>query len=340
LARPEITIRGAGIFGLSIAWELTCRGARVRIVDPQGPLAGASGGLVGALAPHVPENWNDKKAFQLHALLMAQEWWAKVAEASGQDPGYARLGRVQPLADAQAVARAESRALDAARIWKNNARWLIRPGGRDFDPPSDSGLVLEDTLSARLSPRRAGEALMEALRQSGVVVQRDAADEGQVVWATGAQGLRELTAQLGRDMGRGEKGQAMSVRLYVPDQPQVYVDGLHIVPHADGTVAIGSTSERNYDDPSIPDAQLEALHARAIEAMPLLETAPIVTRWAGERPRSKTRAPLLGPCPDRAGHYIANGGFKIGFGIAPGVARAISDLVLDGHDTIPLEFRP
>ena len=42
----DLTIRGAGIFGLSIAWEALKRGARVRVVDPAGPAAGASGAAV------------------------------------------------------------------------------------------------------------------------------------------------------------------------------------------------------------------------------------------------------------------------------------------------------
>ncbi|HIF77741.1 MAG TPA: FAD-binding oxidoreductase, partial [Sulfitobacter sp.] len=61
----DVTVRGAGIFGLSVAWACALRGASVQVVDPAGPAAGASGGIVGALAPHVPENWNAKKAFQL-----------------------------------------------------------------------------------------------------------------------------------------------------------------------------------------------------------------------------------------------------------------------------------
>ena len=82
----DITIRGAGIFGLSIAWVCVCRGAKVQIIDPNGPGAGSSGGLVGALAPHVPENWNPKKAFQLDSLLMAKEFWAQVARAKRAKP--------------------------------------------------------------------------------------------------------------------------------------------------------------------------------------------------------------------------------------------------------------
>lgn len=53
MASVDVTVRGAGIFGLSIAWALVQRGARVQIVDPFGAGAGSSGGIVGALAPHV-----------------------------------------------------------------------------------------------------------------------------------------------------------------------------------------------------------------------------------------------------------------------------------------------
>ena len=77
MAASEVTVRGAGIFGLSIAYACLSQGARVHVIDPHGPGAGASGGLVGALAPHVPENWNAKKAFQLRALLMAEAFWAE-----------------------------------------------------------------------------------------------------------------------------------------------------------------------------------------------------------------------------------------------------------------------
>jgi glycine oxidase len=338
----EVTVRGGGIFGLSVAWACLRRGARVRLIERRRIGAGASGGLVGALAPHVPEQWNAKKAFQLEGLLATEAWWQSVAAASGFDPGYARTGRLQPLADEAAVALARTRAEGAARLWGGAAEWRIAPAAEfAFAPASPTGLVVHDTLSARLHPARASAALAAAIRARGgeIVEAAEAPEEGAVVHATGWEGLAELSQALVRPVGAGVKGQALSLAHDARDAPQLYAEGVHIVPHADGTTAIGSTSERDFTDPAATDAQLDALLARARAACPALTAAPVLARWAGVRPRAKSRAPILGPWPGRPGHYVANGGFKIGFGLAPKVGEVLADLVLEGRDRIPAGFR-
>lgn len=337
MTRPDITVRGGGIFGLSIAWVACLRGAKVRLIETAHIGAGSSGGKVGALSPHVPENWNPKKAFQLDSLLMSADFWAGVTAASNLPTGYARLGRIQPL-DAAGMDLAQARGVTAQSLWAGQAHWRVRPRSGDWEPATD--YVIEDTLSARLHPRLACAALAEALRAKGAeVILGNAEDIGPVIWATGAAGLADLSRDLGRNVGRAVKGQAISVRYDAADLPQLFIDALHIVPHIDGTVAIGSTSETTWDHPQSTDAQLDALHARAIAAVPMLADAPVVDRWAGLRPRATTRAPLMGAWPNRAGHFVANGGFKIGFGMAPKVAQTMVDLVLDGRDSIPDGFR-
>ncbi|WP_088623311.1 FAD-binding oxidoreductase [Oceanicola sp. 22II-s10i] len=339
-ATPDVTIRGAGIFGLSIAWACLSRGARVRVIDPGGPGAGSSGGIVGALAPHVPENWNDKKAFQLDSLLMAGAFWAGVAAASGRAPGYLRSGRLQPLADDRAVALARERAGGAAALWQGRAIWEVvsAEAAGDWRPESPTGLYIRDTLTARLHPRMAGAALVAAIRAGGGEVLAEGAEAGAVVHATGAPGLDDLSRAFGKRIGTGVKGQSALFALDRRDAPQLFTEALHVVPHADGTVAIGSTSERDFDAGHTTDAQLDVLIAKARTLVPVLTDAPVVERWAGVRPRAQSRAPLLGPWPGREGHYIANGGFKIGFGMAPRVAQVMADLILDGRDAIPPGF--
>ncbi|KAA0912679.1 FAD-binding oxidoreductase [Aquicoccus porphyridii] len=338
----DVTIRGAGVFGLSIAWECLARGATVRVVDPNGPGAGASGGVVGALAPHVPENWNDKKAFQLQSLLAAEDFWAGVEAAGGISPGFARLGRLQPVLDDNALALARAREATARTLWQGRAEWRVIAADTtaDWTPHSPTGWLIHDTLTARIHPRQAVRALVAAIGAKGGEVTAKASDEGAVIWAAGTWDLDRISTALGRMVGNGVKGQAALFALDARDRPQVFADGVHIIPHADGTVAVGSTSERDYEHPESTDERLDAVIAKAIAAMPVLSGVRIIEAWAGLRPRAKSRAPMLGHHPLAPDQFIANGGFKIGFGMAPGVARAMADLVLDGRDTIPDGFRP
>ena len=336
----DITVMGAGVFGLSVAWACARRGARVRVIDPHGPGAGASGGIVGALAPHVPENWNDKKAFQLDSLLMAGPFWDAVARAGGVSPGYARLGRIQPVTDAAALSLARARAQGAAALWRGEAEWRVEQSTGDWCPDSSTGHVIRDTLSARLHPRCACEALVAALRERGAQVGREGPAAGRVLWATGVAGLDELNAGRSRIVGNGVKGQAALLDFDARDLPQLFVGGVHLVPHEDGTTAIGSTSERDYADATATDAQLDALIATARAMVPALARARVIGRWAGVRPRTRSRAPMLGAHPLCPGAFIANGGFKIGFGMAPKVAEVMADLLLDEVDRIPKDFRP
>ncbi len=329
---------GAGVFGLAAAFACARRGARVRVLDRRGIGAGASGGLVGALAPHAPEGWNEAKAFQLESLVMAEGWWAEVAAISGADPGYGRIGRVQPLADAAAVVRARQRGAEAAARWGRDWLWQVLPAAEapGLAVASPSGFAVHDTLTARLEPRRAVAALAMAVAALGGQVETGdtAPERGAVIWATGWEGLAAL------GIGGPEKGQALRLATDAGAAPLVMAPGLFLVPHADGSVALGSTAERKFDDPASTDGQLDAVLARAIALCPALAGAAVLERWSGLRPRAASRAALLGAWPGRPGHYLANGGFKIGFGLAPLAGERLAELVLHGHDRIPAAFDP
>ena len=49
---------------------------------------------------------------------------------------------------------------------------------------------------------------------------------------------------------------------------------------------------------------------------------------------------MVGAHPFVDGVFVANGGFKIGFGMAPKIGKILADLILEGRDTIPSEFKP
>lgn len=339
LATIDLTVRGAGVFGLTAAWEATQRGARVRVIDPRGPGGGASGGVVGALAPHAPENWTDVKAFQLVCLLAARTYWPGVETVSGLETGYRSSGRIQPIADAAAEARARTRANTARDLWQGKADWVVTDAPGDFVPRSPTGLWVHDTLSAQLDPPRAMAALAEAISAAGGEIVAEGAEDGAVIHATGWEGLMELAQTTGQPIARGVKGQAAMLDADPGAVPQVFVDGLHIIAHGPGRVAVGSTSENTFDAPETVDSHLDAVIVQARAAMPALEGARVVQRWAGVRARARSRAPVVGAWPDRPGHVVANGGFKIGFALAPGLAPFAVDLALEGRDRVPDAFR-
>ncbi len=342
MAIADITVLGAGIFGLSIAWTAHQRGARVKVIEAQSVGAGSSGGLVGALAPHTPENWNSKKQFQFESLILAERFWQSVSKASGLDPGYARSGRIQIIQDERGLELANARAESAVSLWQGAAAWRVVSQAEftDWAPLSATGLLIYDTLSALLHPRLAIRSLAHALRSVGAeIIEGNAEPEGIVIEATGEAGLRELSDAFGKQVGNGVKGQAAAFQFDAAGKPQLFLDGLHIIPHRNGTTAIGSTSERNYDDDQNTDHQLEDLIEKARRLCPALAESPVINRWAGIRPRAKSRAPMLGHHPLREERLIANGGFKIGFGMAPKVAEVMVDLALEGRDTIPAEFK-
>jgi len=340
LTTADITIRGAGILGLSIAWGCTLRGAKVCLVDPYGPASGSSGSIVGALSPHVPEKWEPKKQFQLESLLMAQDFWDGVTEHGGLRTGYMRTGRLQPIATDNVLKLSQTRSEAAKTLWQGHAQWSVIPSNpaNSWEPRSPTGMLIYDDLSAHMHPRMACAALVAALRSKGVEVVTDAPDVGKTIWATGAQGLVDLSKDYQHEVGAGEKGQAALLEFNMINAPQLYADYLHVIPHENGTVGVGSTSERYFEDPKSTDEQLEDIIDRIRLALPVLENAPVIERWAGLRPRSRTRAPMLGALPDRPDHFIANGGFKIAFGLAPKIADVMADLVLEGRKNIPTLF--
>lgn len=356
----DVLVVGAGIFGLSVAWAARQRGLSVRVLEARSVAAGASGGVVGALSPHVPDQWNPKKQFQLNALLAAAAHWRAVDAASGIDSCYRRRGRLMPLASGEARALAQARTEGAAAHWRGAAQWQVLPAASDpaWLGPTPFGAVHE-TLSAQIHPARACASLAAALRKDSVEIIENTAVRaatgnqvttaagvqaaGAVVLAAGVEGFGLMPVPGAAGSGSGVKGQAAwltpasDLAPLLERAPVIFADGTYIVAHPDG-VAVGSTSERVYADPATTDTQLDAVIARARALCPALATAPVAARWAGVRPKARKRDPMLGPVPGQPGLFVANGAFKIGFGIAHAVGSLVADMIEGRPVDIPDSF--
>ena len=136
------------------------------------------------------------------------------------------------------------------------------------------------------------------------------------------------------------KGQMATVRMrgnstltHVLRTPEIY-----LVPRGDGRIAIGATVEHAGFDKTVSPHAIAALLKAAAELWPPIAEAEILESWAGLRPASADELPLIGAvgapsCGTSAGWdshpntWIATGHFRNGILLAPGTARALSQLI-------------
>jgi glycine oxidase len=349
-AAPDLLIAGAGVAGLWLAVKAARTGLSVTLVERGNPGDGASGGFLGALMPHSPERWNGKKDFQFRALVDLEDEIARLEAETGENCGYRRVGRILPLTSERGRTAATSRIPDAQANWGSRFGYEVHHTPDRSDWPNilraPHGIVHE-TLSARISPPGLIAALLSRLAvmpnidlRLGMAVvdvapaeRRARLSDGtsigfsHAVLANGIDafpmiaGLMRLPAH---SLGGGVKGQAALLDASAaPDLPLVYDDGVYVIAHENGRVAVGSTSENEYDDPHGTDERLDEIVKRARKLCPLIKDAPVIRRWAGVRPRAIGRDPMLGPVPGAPGVLAMAGGFKISFGIAHRMADCL-----------------
>ena len=350
----DVIVVGGGIWGLSCAYACAQRGQSVALFEVGEIGQGASGGVVGAMAPNVPESWNAMKQFQFDALASAESFWAAVDAKSGLRSGYGRIGRVMPITSARDRVLGQERAVNVGKLWHGRYQWTVLDSHPLIPEPYAPYGVTHDTLSARMYPAHAVASLARACRLSGVEIFENRSVTGissgivygdwgealasAIIIAGGTDGFTLLDAHLGCVTGAGVKGQAALLGCDLGNTPQLYADGVYVIPHEGGVTAVGSTAEKTWDAPDTVDEKLETVIERARAIFPALGDAPVLKRWAGVRPKARRRYPMLGPVPTLSGVFSAMGAYTIGFGIAHAVGEVLAEYAGGGTYDLPKNF--
>lgn len=315
---PDFAVAGAGIIGLSLALELHSRGASVAVLDNAAALRGASSAAAGMLAvddPHNPAELYELSAF---SMSLYDTFLERLSLLSGLQVPFQTTTTFQYL---------------------------------------DDGTVIE--LSERsVDPRQLGAAALQAVRRSGIPLlehcgqieiredQRHVAvnplngpvvTANRLVHASGAWfgGLPAVTPRKGQ-MLRVRVPGSLGLRAVHRSSSMYVVPRIH-GPQAD-TALIGATEENAGFDVRTFPADLDQLRASAL--VPELRDpafAPQVEAWAGLRPATSDRLPLIGRLSGSKRQWIAGGHYRNGILLAPATAVTLADLLEDKRAAVDLQ---
>jgi glycine oxidase len=346
-----------------VARELAQRGLRVVLLERGELGAEASTAAAGMVAPQAEtERPGPLLRLGLESRRRYLDWVARLQDESGLDVEYRADGILYLGLD-----RADARRLAARARWQRRqglrvlavsereARRLVGPGilparvqlACHF--PDDHRVNNERlAIAAGIAAGRVGVTVLEhtaALaiegRRGSVTGVRTAAGVVRTPVVVNAAGA--WAAQLRVPAGVTPppvlpvRGQMLVLRA-APGAVRLplYTRAAYLVPRIDGRVLLGSTRERAGFDKRVTMGAAAALLGAAAAMAPGLAGSSLVGAYAGLRPGTPDELPVLGAARDLRGLFYAAGLYRSGILLAPAVAVAIADLVVEGSTALPL----
>ena len=359
----DVLIIGGGVIGLSLAYELSTHGLRIRLIDRQQLGREASWAGAGILPAAGRENLSDPyeqlraRSAELHPI-----WAASLREQTGVDTGYRACGGLYVARSADAAASLET----ASSYWQYTgvtAEQVEPRRIKDVEPTL--GLGADEIASCYWVPGEAQlrnpwhlRAMEIACRQRGVTIDPGTPAEALAVRGDTVTGVvtgtgfleagavcvaggawsRALLSSVGAKIAvRPVRGQMVLLRTTGPIPRCVVNDGLrYVVPRDDGRVLVGSTEEEaGFDKRTTTDGVAGLLEfGRAL--VPSLGEAEFEAAWAGLRPASERGTPYLGRIGELTNAYVATGHFRSGLFLSPGTAEVMGQLIRGATPSIEL----
>lgn len=334
----DVIIVGGGIIGLSLAIELHKRATTVLVLERGEPGREASHAAAGMLADHGDEFPAALAPLAKASALMYPEFVHELQDESGTSVDLRDAGTIllhDGAAGSHGTLPGSLSTLEPALVAACRSVSYLEE--RSVSPRALTSAVLKTAKHHELdisSGAEVTEILVRDSRTSGVKTTKTTYHAGVVVNCAGAWSgqVRPLAFPT-----RPVKGQILSVIGGPPLRHVVRAPEVYLVPRSDGTIVIGATiEEAGYDKRTIPETIQRLLHS-ATELIPSLEKARIHEAWAGLRPGTPDKLPILGETT-MPGYFVATGHFRDGILLAPITAQAMAELITGGkctHNLLP-----
>jgi glycine oxidase len=360
---PDVVVIGGGIIGLAIADELVRCGASVTVLERRTCGREASGAAAGMLAPLAEATWHGSclrpgrspfLSLALAGLDAHSPWLERLRADSGLDVGPHGPGMLH-VVDASRVDALRT-AYEQQILIGLPLEWLDKTAIRAEEPAlSGSAAAIRSPREQHVQPPLIIRALAHSVSMKRGSVREGAAASGfltrgdrvqavrtaerdlpcaQVVVAGGAW-TASIAAELGVEATVGPiRGQILALAPDpLPFRHTIYGPDGYLVPKPDGRLVVGATEDHAGFDARPTAAGVARLLAMATHLSPPLAHAPFAGVWAGLRPVTPDRLPLLGPLPQWDNVSLATGHYRNGVLLAPVTARILTEWVL--HRTVP-----
>jgi glycine oxidase len=272
----------------------------------------------------------------------------EIEEASGVDVGYRVDGTLIVANSAGEAERLRARGKASPAL-----EFLLPDAARSLEPLLAENIegALLDSAEGQVDNRALAPALATGFRRAGGVLQTNEAvirievESGRAASARTPFALHRADAFVlaaGAWSSRLEgipaeasppiipvKGEMISLLPNARALPNHMIWGneVYLVPRHD-RLLLGATVTREGFDTGTTKAAAEWLYGHACALMPSLRQCDLMDHWAGLRPGSPDDLPLIGPSA-LDGLFIASGQFRNGILLAPAIAEAMRDLILN-----------
>ncbi len=314
----DITILGAGVLGLSIATEVSARGGRVSILDPNGTPGphGCSWWAGGMLAPFCEGESAEEPVVRLGQDAIS--WW----QEKGAEITFHGSMVVAQNRDIKELARFGRRTSNFEEIGTDKISEL------EPDLEGRYRKALYFPTEAHLAPRQALDTLVTNLKLKDIEVQTTGKPDAKSTIID----CRGLAAQDQLPDLRGVKGEMLilhcpdldlkrPIRLLHPRIP------LYIVPRGNGIYMLGATMIEAGERTRITARSMLEMLTAAYALHPSFGEAEILEIGVDARPAFADNLPRI----RHEGHTIyANGLYRHGYLLAPSVAQQVANYLFDG----------
>ena len=356
----DVAVIGGGVAACSVAYFLAAAGVKATLIEREGVGSQASGFSAGGLNPMQragsPGHLGPLaiESFRMHGTM-----WERLSGESGVDFASKTVSMVKvAFQESELPELRETEELyEAADGF--SAEWVDGQGLRELEPriagDATTGLLTRgnavlDSLAFTLALSRAAQSAgarvhigeARGLASTGRRVDKVRLGDGEIACDAVVVAMGPWSADAGRWLGipmpiEPVKGEILRMNLPGRALDHDLTSGdVSLFSRSDGLVWVGTSEERRGFDREPSEAVRSRLMNDAVRLMPDMAEAELVMHTACLRPVAVDGLPIIGKAPGWDNVYLATGAGKKGILIAPGIGKAIADLITEGSTALPI----